>query len=88
MLAENTTFSATTGSACAMTLPAYNVAPVFYSQTLAKHPGLEGIFAQISPLLTDETMRTLNGKADVNGEEPADVAFDWMKDQGLVTEAE
>jgi glycine betaine/choline ABC-type transport system substrate-binding protein len=68
--------------------PAYNVAPVFYSQTLAKHQGLEGIFAQISPLLTDETMRTLNGKVDVNGEEPADVAFDWMKDQGLVTDAE
>jgi osmoprotectant transport system substrate-binding protein len=38
--------------------------------------------------LTDETMRTLNGKVDVNGEEPADVAFDWMKDQGLVTDAE
>lgn len=67
--------------------PAYNVAPVFYSKTLAAHPELEGIFAQISPLLTDQTMRGLNLKVDVDGQEPADVAFEWMKEQGFLTEA-
>ncbi len=67
--------------------PAYNVAPVFYSKTLAAHPELEGIFAQISPLLTDKTMRGLNLKVDVDGQEPADVAFEWMKEQGFLTGA-
>ena len=65
--------------------PAYNVAPVFYGKTLARHPQLEAIMAQISPLLTDETMRGLNLKVDVVGQEPADVAFDWMKEQGFIT---
>ncbi|MFD1214859.1 glycine betaine ABC transporter substrate-binding protein [Arthrobacter sp. GCM10027362] len=64
--------------------PAYNVAPVFSSATLAAHPQLAGIFEQISPLLTDQTMRKLNLKVDVEGQDPADVAFAWMKEQGFL----
>ena len=30
-------------------------------------------------------MRKLNYRVDVGGEEPADVAFDWMKSQGFIT---
>jgi glycine betaine/choline ABC-type transport system substrate-binding protein len=65
--------------------PAYNVAPVFHAEMLTRHPQLEGIFEQISPLLTDDVMRGLNLKVDVDGQEPADVAFDWMEQQGFVT---
>jgi len=68
--------------------PAYNVAPVFYGATLAEHPQLEGIFAQISPSLTNEVLRTLNRQVDVDGQEPADVAFEWMKSEGFITDAE
>ena len=68
--------------------PAYNAAPVFFTETLAKYPQLEDIFAQISPALTDEALRKLNLKVDVVGEEPADVAFEWMKEQGFITDAE
>ncbi|MEE1620960.1 glycine betaine ABC transporter substrate-binding protein [Zafaria sp. Z1313] len=71
----------------AMFFPAYNGAPVFNAETLAEYPQLEEVFAQVSPLLTDEVMRQLNLRVDVNGEEPADVAFDWMVSEGLVTEA-
>lgn len=67
--------------------PAYNVAPVFLTETLEKYPQLQDVFAQISPLLTDESMRALNYKVDVSGEEPADVAFDWMVAEGLITPA-
>jgi len=67
--------------------PAYNAAPVFYSETLTKYPELATIFEQVAPKLDDETMRALNLKVDVDGEEPADVAFEWMKDQGFITEA-
>ena len=31
-------------------------------------------------------MRQLNLRVDVEGEEPADVAFDWMVSEGLVTD--
>jgi glycine betaine/choline ABC-type transport system substrate-binding protein len=66
--------------------PAYNVAPVFLTETLTTHPELEGIFEQMSPLLTDEVMRSLNLRVDIDGEDPADVAFDWMEKQGFITE--
>lgn len=65
--------------------PAYNVAPVFNSATLKKYPQLKGIFDQISPKLTDTQMRKLNLRVDVGGEEPADVAFDWMVKEGYIS---
>jgi len=65
--------------------PAYNVAPVFATSTLEEHPELADVFDAISPALTDEELRTLNRRVDVEGEEPADVAFDWMLEQGFVT---
>lgn len=67
--------------------PAYNAAPVFNTETLEKYPELEDVFAQLSPLLTDETMRELNARVDQGGEEPGDVAYDWMVEQGLITPA-
>ena len=67
--------------------PAYNAAPVFSTETLEQYPELEDVFAQLSPLLTDETMRELNARVDQGGEEPGDVAYDWMVEQGLITPA-
>lgn len=64
--------------------PAYNGSPVFNSATLEKYPELEGAFAQVSPLLSDEVLRQLNLKVDVLGEDPADVAYDWMLAEGLI----
>ncbi len=67
--------------------PAYNGAPVFNTETLKEHPELAEVFATFTPLLTDEVMRQLNLKVDVNGEEPADVAYEWMVSEGLITDA-
>ena len=64
--------------------PHYNVAPVLRKAALAAHPELADLFAQITPRLTDEVMQTLNARVDVDGEEPGDVALDWMVSQGLV----
>jgi len=64
--------------------PAYNVAPVVYTHTLEEHPELADVFAQITPLITDDVMQTLNAKVDVDGEDPGDVALDWMVGEGLV----
>ena len=66
--------------------PAYNVAPVYFTDTLTKHPELADVFDQITPALTDKVLRSLNRKVDVDGEEPADVAFAWMKARGFITD--
>lgn len=67
--------------------PAYNVAAVISSATLAKYPGLAGIFEQISPKITDSTLRGLNLRVDDGGEDPADVAYDFMVNNGFVSPA-
>ncbi len=65
--------------------PAYNVAPVLRTDVLEKYPQLREIFGQISTKLSNSQQQKLNLKVDVDGQEPADVAFNWMKEVGLVT---
>ncbi len=38
----------------------------------------------ISEHLTDKLMQDLNGRVDIDGEDPADVAYDWLKSEKLV----
>ncbi len=68
-----------------MFFPAYNVAPVLRTEVLEKYPQLKEVFGQISSRLTNDEQQKLNLKVDVDGQEPADVAFQWMKDEGLIT---
>ncbi len=65
--------------------PAYNAAPVYFGETLEEYPELEDVFDAIAPSLTDEALRSMNLRVDVEGEEPADVAFDFMVDNGFIT---
>lgn len=65
--------------------PAYNVAPILRTETLNKYPQLKQVFAQLSSRLTNSQQQKLNYRVDVGGEEPAKVAFDWMKEEGLIT---
>ncbi|GAA4429434.1 glycine betaine ABC transporter substrate-binding protein [Georgenia halophila] len=67
--------------------PSYNVAPVVRTETLEEHPQLDELFAEITPLLTDEVLIDLNARVDVDGEQPADVAMDWLVSEGLVSRA-
>ncbi|MBT2208686.1 glycine betaine ABC transporter substrate-binding protein [Actinomadura sp. NEAU-AAG7] len=64
--------------------PNYNPAIMVREQVLREHPELTALFARISPRLTTATMRDLNSKVDMDGEDPAFVARDWMRAQGLV----
>lgn len=68
--------------------PAYNAAPVIYTKTLEEYPALEGVLEQLAAKLNDETMRSLNLKVDVEGQEPEQVAYDWMVAEGLVNPAD
>lgn len=62
----------------------YSGAAVLRGETRREHPELAPLLATLSELLTDDVMRRLNAQVDIDGEEPADVAFDWLVEVGLV----
>ena len=66
--------------------PAYNAAPTFHAESLPNHEEYKEVLDSFGGRLTNEVMRQLNLRVDVEGEEPADVAFDWMVSEGLVTD--
>ncbi len=63
--------------------PPYYLVPVVRQDALAKNPKIAEVLNKISPLLNNENMRTLNAKVDRDKEEPADVAADFLKSQGI-----
>jgi osmoprotectant transport system substrate-binding protein len=66
--------------------PKYNLSGVVRQDVLEEHPEIADLFAPVVELLDDETMIDLNARIDVDGEDPADVALDWLTDQGFVAE--
>lgn len=64
--------------------PKYNVAPVLTQAVIDEHPAVEDLFAPVTAELTDEVLIDLNAKVDVDGEDPAEVAFQWLKDAGFI----
>jgi len=65
--------------------PSYNVAPVFRTELLEKYPQLQDTFAAVSAKMTNDAFVELNRRVDVDGEEPAQVAFDWMVSEGFIS---
>ncbi|GAA4284458.1 glycine betaine ABC transporter substrate-binding protein [Brevibacterium daeguense] len=53
-------------------------------ETLDQYPAIAEIMAPISEKLTNEVMIELNGKVDTEGENPEDVAQEWLEEQGLI----
>ncbi|MGK7903275.1 MAG: glycine betaine ABC transporter substrate-binding protein [Hormoscilla sp.] len=62
----------------------YQVAPVVRQETLDKYPGIRDALNSISPLLTDEVMQRLNYEVSGKQQEPADVAREFLIQQGLI----
>ncbi|WP_164700571.1 glycine betaine ABC transporter substrate-binding protein [Modestobacter sp. KNN46-3] len=67
--------------------PNYNISPVLLTETFEEHPELADLFGQITPLLTNDVLQELNARVDVAGEQPGDVALEWMVSEGLVEPA-
>jgi osmoprotectant transport system substrate-binding protein len=63
--------------------PPYFLVPVIRQDTLAKNPKIAEVLNKVSPLLNNENMRGLNAKVDRDKEEPADVAAEFLKEQGI-----
>lgn len=64
--------------------PVYQGAFTLKQTTLDKYPGIATVMALMSDKLTTEEMQKLNAQADVDGDDPEDIANDWLKEQGLI----
>ncbi|OAN39750.1 glycine betaine ABC transporter substrate-binding protein [Microbacterium sp. H83] len=64
--------------------PSYQGGFTLKQSTLDDYPEVADVLAELSPLLTTEVMQELNAKVDVDGEDPEDVAIDWLEEQGLI----
>ncbi|MER6343294.1 glycine betaine ABC transporter substrate-binding protein [Streptomyces sp. NPDC001595] len=66
--------------------PNYNAAPVINTDTLKEWPAITGILDPITKKLDNYVAQELNAKVDVDGEDPHQVALDWLVDEGFVRE--
>ncbi|WP_424347355.1 glycine betaine ABC transporter substrate-binding protein [Kocuria sp. CH-021] len=66
--------------------PAYNAAPVYNTELLEEFPGMTEVMEPISAALTDDVMQELNRQVDVEGRDPADVAYEWMISEEFIVE--
>lgn len=64
--------------------PVYQGAFTLMQATLDKYPAIADVMALVSSKLTTEEMQKLNALADVDGEDPEDIATDWLTEQGLI----
>lgn len=62
----------------------YSGSAVVRGEVIDRYPPLRPLLGMISERLTDELMRDLNGRVDIDGEDPADVAYDWLKSANLI----
>ncbi|WP_124711201.1 glycine betaine ABC transporter substrate-binding protein [Gordonia insulae] len=63
----------------------YSGTVVVRKETLDQYPEIKELMGTVSERLTDDVMQELNGRIDIDGEDPADVAYDWLKSEGLIS---
>lgn len=63
--------------------PYYLPTPILPDKYLKAHPDVEGVLNSVSAKLNEEAMRKMNAAVDIDEEEPADVADQYLKDNGL-----
>ncbi len=64
--------------------PNYNVALVLRESVREDHPEIEELMAPVTEKLTDEVLTDLNARIDVDGREAAQVADDWLREEGFI----
>lgn len=62
----------------------YSGTAVVRGEILDRYPQVGDLLGTISERLTDDLMRDLNGRVDIDGEDPSTVAYDWLKSEGLI----
>jgi osmoprotectant transport system substrate-binding protein len=64
--------------------PPYQVAPVVRQEILDRYPEIKDILNTVTTRLTDETMQQLNYEVTGKQQEPADVANEFLQQEGLL----
>lgn len=64
--------------------PLYNPALTMRQETLEDNQKLSDLFDPVTKKVTTETLQELNASVDLDGEDPADVAEDWLKEEGFI----
>lgn len=64
--------------------PFYYPAPVVRDEVLEENPEMESTLNSISETLNVDNIRELNGRVDLQGEDPEEVARDFLEQQGLI----
>ena len=64
--------------------PNYNVSLVVRHSVLEDHPEIQQLIEPVAEKLTNEVLLELNAEIDVKGREPADVAAEWLTDEGFL----
>lgn len=64
--------------------PPYQVAPVVRQEALDANPGIRDALNALAPKLTDETMQRLNYEVSGKQREPAEVAKEFLTQEGLL----
>lgn len=67
--------------------PMYNLSPVVNQDLLEAYPQIADLLAPVSARLTNEVLLELNARIDVDGEEPGDVAYDWLVQEGFIADS-
>ncbi len=67
--------------------PAYNPAPLLRKEIYEQYPELEDILGELASYLDLETLTALNKKVSVDGEQPEEVAWDFLVETGLMEDA-
>ncbi|MER6676854.1 glycine betaine ABC transporter substrate-binding protein [Streptomyces sp. NPDC000983] len=66
--------------------PNYNAAPEINTDTLEEWPAIAEVLAPVTARLDNTVAQKLNAKVDVEGQDPHEVALDWMLEEGFVKE--
>ncbi|MEU9731952.1 glycine betaine ABC transporter substrate-binding protein [Streptomyces sp. NPDC048002] len=66
--------------------PNYNAAPEINTDTLKEWPAIAEVLAPVTARLNNTVAQELNAKVDVEGQDPHEVALDWMLEEGFVKE--
>ena len=57
--------------------------PARWEQGMAE---IADLLAPVTARLDNATAARLNARVDVDGEEPTQVAWDWLREEGLITD--
>lgn len=65
--------------------PVYQGGLTMEASLVEEYPAIADVIAEVAPLLTTEKMQELNARADVDGEDPEDIAIDFLTEEGLIS---